>query len=115
MSSAPDSSPPDPASLATQPSGSAKMSSVTVPVFVAGDNATGSQEPIAGAADETMGGPGYKKTQSAVTGADKGEAPATEPNGVNGQKEKKKKSRKKAATAMPKNRGTGFEGTVCPL
>lgn len=90
------------------------MSSVTVPVFAAGDNARGSQESMAGAADDIMGGPGYE-TQSAANGADKREAATTEPNGVHGQKEKERKRRKKAATAMPKNRGTGFEGTVYPL
>lgn len=75
---------------------------MTVPVLVAGDNTSGSQEP--------MGEPGHEEAESVTNGADKRETTTAKPNGVEGQKKKKK--RKKAATAMPKNRGTGFEGTV---
>lgn len=113
MSSTPDSPPPEPASLATQPPHDAKKSPITVPILDTGSSPSGAQQPMPCAVQEATA-ENDDEAEGFTNGAAKDDDHPVEANGVDGQKKKRKK-RKKAATAMTRNRGTGFEGIGYPL
>lgn len=118
MPLATDSPSPDPASPTTQPPQTESRSRIVDPVPATEANPSSPQgstgddvEKTAADPDESIGD--LQDPQGSMSAALKDGAPTEEPNEVAVAKKKRKK-RKKAATSMPKNRGTGFEGTECP-
>lgn len=85
-----------------------------MPILAAGDDANGPLEPVVGAPQGATGETSHEESPSVTKGSAKHDAPADEPSGIGVQKKRNKK-RKKANTAMPKNRGTGFEGMASLL
>ena len=84
------------------------MGPITVPVFNAGDSASGPRDAKAESVQRTTADPNQEEPQGMTNETREHDA---EPHGVDGQKKRRKKHRK--AIINVSKHGTGFEGMAC--